>query len=201
MPHINLLPWREELRKRRQKDFGVLAFLVVLAMIAVVGAVHIQYNKMIDFQQDRNKYLESEIHKLDDKIKQIKDLDDQKRRLIARMEIIQQLQASRPEIVHLFDTIVKSMPDGVYYRKITQKNGVLVLQGVAQSNARVSSLMRNLDASPWLTDPKLLEIKAENIKGAGALRLSAFNLQVQQTNPNKPAEDQAGGGKAKGKAK
>lgn len=183
MPHINLLPWREELRKRRQKEFGVLGFATVVVALGIVALVHMQFNDEIEFQHQRNHYLQEQIAMLDRKIKQIKDLDEQRHRLIARMEIIQQLQASRPRIVHLFDTLVQTLPDGVYYRKIVQRGNLLTLQGAAQSNARVSSLMRNLDASQWLTKPNLLEIKAEKNKAAGKMRLSAFNLQVQQTNP------------------
>jgi len=195
MPHINLLPWREELRARRQKEFGVLAGVAVLLMGVIVGGVHLQYNNWIDFQKKRNDFLESEIKKLDKKIEEIQRLDEQKQNLIARMEIIQQLQSSRPEIVHVFDELVQTLPEGVYFQKITQQGREFTIQGIAQSNARVSSLMRELDGSDWLEDPGLLEIKADDKAGGEQFRLSSFGLKIKQTNPQaEAAEAQARAG-------
>jgi len=189
MPHINLLPWREELRRQRQKEFGLRVVLAVIAMLGVVALVHVQYNRMIEFQEERNAYLEEEIAKLDKKIEEIQDLDRERERLLARMRIIQELQASRPEIVHLFDELVATLPDGVYYKKIAQQGRSLTLEGIAQSNARVSSLMRNLDGSDWLADPNLIEIKAEQKEGPEELRLSSFALQVKQENARATSEE------------
>lgn len=184
MPHINLLPWREELRRRRQKEFGIRVAMAVVAMLGIVALVHMQYANKIAFQKERNEFLEQEIKKLDDKIAEIKALDEEKDRLIARMEIIQELQASRPEVVHLFDELVATLPEGVYYHKITQQARTLTLQGMAQSNARVSSLMRNLDDSDWLKSPSLIEIKADDKKDTGQFRLNEFSLKVKQSNPS-----------------
>lgn len=184
MPHINLLPWREELRRRRQKEFGIRVAMAVVAMLGIVALVHMQYANKIAFQKERNEFLEQEIKKLDDKIAEIKALDEEKDRLIARMEIIQELQASRPEVVHLFDELVATLPEGVYYQKITQQARTLTLQGMAQSNARVSSLMRNLDDSDWLKSPSLIEIKADDKKDTGQFRLNEFSLKVKQSNPS-----------------
>lgn len=184
MPHVNLLPWREELRKRRQKEFAIMSIAAVLSMLAIIMLVHLYFNGMIGYQQDRNRFLEQEISKLDKKIAEIKKLDNQKTRLIARMQIIQQLQASRPEIVHLFDELVQALPDGVYFTQVVQKDRQLTLNGMAQSNARVSSLMRNLAQSVWLEKPKLIQIKAQDKKVAGTFKLNAFNLRVNQSKPN-----------------
>ena len=181
MPHLNLLPWREELRKRRQKEFAVIAGAAVLSMLGIVFLVHLQFNSMISYQKARNQFLEHQIVQLDKKIKEIKGLEEQKQRLLARMEIIQELQASRPEVVHLFDELVKTLPDGVYFTKVTQTGRKLAIEGVAQSNARVSSLMRQLDSSPWLENPILVHIKADSKSGEGELqRLAAFSLRISQ---------------------
>ena len=178
MPRINLLPWREELRKRQQKEFGLTALAAaVLALLAVV-AVHFEMQDRIDFQRERNTYLETQIALLDRKIKEIQDLENEKARLLARMRIIEQLQSSRPEIVHLFDEFVDTLPDGVFYTQLTQRGP----NGVAQSNARVSSLMRNLDSSRFLGEPSLVEIKARNPQQpqSAGLRLSDFAMNVSK---------------------
>jgi len=180
MPRINLLPWREELRKRQQKEFGLTALsAAVVAAVLVVG-VHVEINNRIDFQRERNSYLEQQIGGLDKKIKEIEDLENEKKRLLARMQIIEQLQTSRPEIVHLFDEFVETLPEGVYYTRITQKGSGFNVVGVAQSNARVSSLMRNLDDSKFLTEPSLVEIKARKGSANLQLRLSDFSMNVSQ---------------------
>jgi len=133
MPRINLLPWREELRKRQQKEFGLTALgAVVLAALAVV-AVHFEIQGRIDFQRERNAYLEQQIAALDRKIKEIRELESEKRRLLARMQIIEQLQSSRPEIVHLFDEFVETLPEGVFYTTLAQRGPNFNLVGVAQS--------------------------------------------------------------------
>jgi type IV pilus assembly protein PilN len=194
MPHINLLPWREELRLRKQKEFGALAGVAVLVMAGVVFAVHLYFQGLIDYQGQRNAFLEAEILKLNKKIDEIKDLENEKERLLARMQIIQQLQSSRPEVVHLMDQLVDTIPEGVYYTKIQQKGRGLNLLGVAQSNARVSSLMRQLDASEWLEDPALQEVKREKAKDSGEdIRLSSFSLNIKQTEQKKPTEDEEAG--------
>jgi type IV pilus assembly protein PilN len=201
MPQINLLPWREELRQRRQKEFGVIALVAVLLMAGVVGLVHMQFSAMIDFQGQRNQFLEQQIAALDKKIKDIKTLEEEKERLIARMKIIQSLQSGRPEVVHLFDELVATMPEGVFYNRIIQRDRNLSLEGVAQSNARVSSLMRGMDGSTWLTSPRLDEIKAqaEQRPGQQELRINAFKMSVQQAAPKKE-EDEAPKG-ARGRAR
>jgi len=195
MPQINLLPWREELRTQRNKEFGVAAVVVALLMGGVVAGVHYYFAEEIKYQQRRNGFLEGETAKLDKKIKEIRDLEDEKERLLARMQIIQRLQSSRPEVVHLLDELVTTLPEGVYYTRIQQKGRDLNVQGVAQSNARVSSLMRQLDGSEYLANPALIEITAtsKKRKGAGeALRLSNFRLNVKQEEQKKASDDESG---------
>jgi type IV pilus assembly protein PilN len=186
MPRVNLLPWRVELRKQRQREFVSIAGLAALAMGGVVAAAHYQVDLWIDGQNRRNAYLDAEIAKLDERIGEIKNLEKEKENLLARMRIVEQLQTSRPEVVHLFTELVTTLPEGVHLTAVTQKDRSVTLDGAAQSSARVSSFMRNLDASPWLAAPDLKRIQAAASKEAGAIRLSQFQLVVTQTNPNAP---------------
>ncbi len=186
MPRINLLPWREELRKQRQKEFGIMAGLAVVLMAAVVALAHMQIAAMIEYQKRRNNFLEQEIVKLDEKIKEIRELEKEKEHLLARMRIVEQLQTSRPEVVHLFAEMVTSLPEGVYLTSLEQKGRSINLKGFAQSNARVSSFMRKLEASPWLKNPDLEEIRArvqQSNDVSSEMRLSAFSLVVSQATP------------------
>lgn len=182
MARINLLPWREELRKQKQQQF-----IVVSAGTAVVGALlvllaHMQFSGLIDKQNQRNQFLSNEIAALDKKIHKIKDLEKTKTALLARMDIIQQLQHSRPQSVHLMDQLVLTLPDGLYLHTITQKGNALTLSGSAQSNARVSAYMRNIDGSEWMDKPKLEVIKTRD----GDTRRSAeFVLRASQATPAK----------------
>ncbi len=159
MAHINLLPWREERRKEQLRQFLTLMGLSVVLMILIILAVHLQYSRMISNQEGRNRYLKKEIAVVEKQIREINNLAKEKKRLLARMEVIQQLQRNRPGIVHLFDEMVKVIPEGVYLTSLTQKGNNLTITGIAQSNARVSAYMRNIDASPWLTKPELTIIQ------------------------------------------
>ena len=195
MPQINLLPWRDELRKRREKEFIITAVIAALLMGGVVLGVHLHYESRIAYQNQRNQFIETEIAALDKKIKEIENLKKERDRLIARTNVIQNLQSGRPEIVHVFDELVTTLPDGVYYTKVAQKGRGLNLQGVAQSNARVSSLMRSLDTSTWFTNPSLIEIKSDS-KQEQSVRLSSFSLNVSQAEKKKKedaAEEGSGG--------
>ncbi len=187
MPRINLLPWREELRKQRQQEFGIMAAVAALLMGGIVAVAHIQVNAMIDYQNQRNEFLDKEVAKLDKKIKEIKDLEKEKENLLARMKIVEQLQTSRPEVVHLFDEMVTALPEGVYLTSLAQKKRKIALTGFAQSNARVSSFMRKLDASPWLESPDLQKIQSTQ---EGSVRVSKFSLSVKQSKPKKPKEEE-----------
>ena len=194
MPQINLLPWRDEQRKRREKEFIVTAVMAALLMGGVVLGVHLHYESRIAYQNERNKYVQSEIAELDEKIKEIENLKKERDRLIASTNVIQNLQAGRPEIVHVFDELVTTLPEGVYYTKVAQSGRALNLQGVAQSNARVSSLMRSLDISTYFTNPSLVEIKGDPAKKDLAARHPTFILNVSQAAPKKKDEEQAGSG-------
>ena len=190
MPQINLLPWRDEQRKRRQKEFIVSAVMAALMMGGVVLAVHLHYESRIAYQEQRNSFIETEIASLDKKITEIEDLKKERDRLIARTQVIQNLQSGRPEIVHVFDELVTTLPDGVYYTKVTQKGRGLNLQGVAQSNARVASLMRSLDTSTWFENPSLVEIKDDSqTQKESPVRLSSFILNVNQASRKKEGEE------------
>lgn len=179
MPHINLLPWREEERRRKQKEFNNIAVGAAALMLAIIGLVHMNVSGMIETQEGRNKFLQEEIGRVDKEIEEIKTLEQEKKALLARMQIIQELQSSRPGIVHLFDEIAKTIPDKAFLTKMTRKGDSLELFGIADSNDYVSEFMRRLNASPWFNNPKLLVIQTGKGRYADA---STFQLQVIQTN-------------------
>jgi type IV pilus assembly protein PilN len=162
MPRINLLPWREERRKQRQQSFNLLAAVVVGIGAVVVLAMYGLVSIAISNQDARNSYLKEQIAGLDKQIAQIKDLQDTKQQLLARMQIIEQLQQSRPTEVHVFDQLVKTLPPGVYLTHVVQKGNTLSLEGIAESSARVSAYMRNIDNSMWLSDPNLEVVQKDN---------------------------------------
>ena len=162
MPRINLLPWRDELRAQRRNQFyaamggafGVAALIVLIGILLMDG--------IIDAQRDRNELLEEEIAALDVVIKEIRDLEDKKERLVARMKIIEELQQSRPEVVHVFEEMVHTLPDGVYLTSIKQSGQRIEIKGAAESNTRVSAFMRNIDKSEWLEKPELEVVEVKN---------------------------------------
>jgi type IV pilus assembly protein PilN len=175
MPRINLLPWRDQQRRERK-----LAFFIALGVAAGVAAVvafaaYLLIGSMIDAQERRNERLRAQIKVLDKQIEEINDLEAQKQKFISRMQIIEKLQRSRPEVVHLFDELVKEMPDGTYLTSVKQSGTKLKLDGVAQSSTRVSALMRSISASQWLKDPEL-EVVQTKTDTAG----SSFVLDAQQ---------------------
>jgi len=184
MAHINLLPWREELRKEQTRQFITLMVISIMLTGAIMLLVHVNFAKSIDHQNQRNDILNKEIAKLESELKEIKDLEETKSKLLSRMEIIQSLQQKRPQIVHVFDEIVRTLPDGVYLNSIIQQGENLKFTGMAESNGRVSAYMRNIDASAWLTDPKLKVIEAKRKDGRG----SEFILEVKQTAPETPED-------------
>jgi type IV pilus assembly protein PilN len=193
MPRINLLPWRAELRKQRQREFVTLVGLTALAMAGVVALAHFQVETWIESQNARNAFLDAEIAQLDKKIQEIRDLEKEKENLLARMRIVEQLQTSRPEVVHLFTEMVQTLPEGVYLTGVSQKDRTVTFDGMAQSNARVSSFMRNIDNSAWLGVPDLKRIQAV-AKKDDPQKLSQFQMSVGQTNPNAAeAQGQKGG--------
>lgn len=172
---INLLPHREEGRKRARSHFFVVMGGAAVLGALIVGLMHTYYAEKIDAQAGRNQYLKTEIAKLDKEIAEINKLKDEIQALLARKQIIETLQADRAQTVHLLDDLVKRMPEGVYLRGLTQKGLRINVLGYAQSNARVSTLMRNIEASPWLENPELVEVKAANVDKR---RIAEFNMYM-----------------------
>jgi type IV pilus assembly protein PilN len=179
MPSINLLPWRQALRQRRRKEFliGIGAAVGLAALAALLA--HLTVSSMIDAQNRRNELLKAEIAELDKAIEQILALEDQKARMISRMQVIDTLQASRPEVVKLFDQIVSTLPEGVYLTSVKQAGKKIEFNGVAQSSTRVSAFMRNIDASESLSAPELKVIQTGSGAGPGA----QFTLFASQRAP------------------
>ncbi|SEL70121.1 type IV pilus assembly protein PilN [Pseudoxanthomonas sp. GM95] len=190
MAKINLLPWRAERRAQRQKEF--YGMLGMAAAISVVLALFIwfYYNGQIDGQNARNAFLQGEIVKVDAQIKEIDALDKQKDRLLARKKVIEELQANRSQMVHLFDSLVRTIPDGVVLSSIKQDGNILTLSGRSQSNARVSTYMRNLEGSGWMTKPVLSIIEAKNddktVQVPGRALPYMFTLKVELATPVDP---------------
>jgi type IV pilus assembly protein PilN len=182
MPRINLLPWRDVERKRKRQEFGVAAGAAVLLAVLTGFVLRWQYGSVIDDQNQRNQYLKDEITQIDKQIVEILDLEQQKQRLQSRIQVIEQLQRSRPEVVHLFDQMVRLLPDGVYLTSIKQTDKRIQIKGVAESSTRVSALMRNIDASEWLQDPSLEIVETKGTGDAGA----SFTLYANQKTTTAP---------------
>lgn len=180
MMRINLLPHREQKRAARQRQFAVLAGLVFGLAVVVALLGHTILSSRIDNQKNRNAFLQTEIVKLDKQIDEIKVLKEQIQALLARKKVVETLQGNRSQVVHLMDQLMRQLPDGVYLKAVKQTGNSINLQGYAQSNARVASLMRNLEASPWLVSPELIETKAATVNN---LRVSEFSLNVKLTSP------------------
>ena len=178
MTRINLLPWRELLRKEREREFYTIAIGAAFFMGLVIFYIHFHVAGMIETQNGRNLFLDQEIKKVESQIKDIKQLETEKSQLLARMKVIEELQSQRPQMVHLFDEVVKALPDGVYLTSIKQGGTSVEIEGVAQSNARVSAFMRNIDASHWLAEPKLNVIEA--MSGKDGQKGSKFILNLKE---------------------
>jgi type IV pilus assembly protein PilN len=176
MVRINLLPHREQKRQARQRQFVSLAIGLAVLGIAMVGLGHVVIAARIDNQASRNKLLQEEIVKLDEQIKEIDKLREQTQALLARKQIVETLQANRTEAVHLLDQLVRQLPDGLYLKSVKQNGGKVTLVGYAQSNARVSTLMRNIEGSPWLATPELVEIKSVPLEKQ---KINEFTLNLQ----------------------
>ena len=183
---INLLPHREERRKRARQHFYVLAGGTAIVGALIVFAVHVFYAKKIDAQDESNAFLKSEMAKLDKEIAEIDELKGRIQALLARKQVIETLQNDRAQTVHLLDELVRQMPEGVYLKSISQKGLRVNIVGYAQSNARVSSLMRNIEGSTWLERPELVEVKAASVDKR---RISEFNLylSLKRVVESKPA--------------
>ncbi len=186
MPRVNLLPWREELRQKRKKEFllGLLGAVLFGGLITYGYKLTVQ--AQIANQEQRNEILREEIALLDEQIEEINDLEAQKARLIARMEIIDQLQRSRPEVVHLFDELVETLPEGVYLRSVDQEGRRIEIQGTAQSSTRVSAMMRNIEDSEWMRAPGLDVI--DTVQQDGPQRVANFTIFAQQVSMTEDEE-------------
>ena len=178
MSQINLLPWREELREEKKKEFFTVLVGVVIIAAGIVFLAGRSMGVDIERQTGRNSYLVKEIKKLDQQNFEINQLEQKREELIERMGVIQSLQGNRPVIVRLFDELVRTLPDGVHYTSVTYKSGLLSIKGLAKSNNRVSDLMRQLDRSDWFSGPNLSSVKANPTYGAQA---SEFVLTVKLT--------------------
>ncbi len=185
MARINLLPWRAERRKLRQKEFTTMLGLAAGVAALVSFLIVSYYNGQIEGQENRNNYLREQITLVEAQIAEIEELDKKKANLLARKEVIEQLQASRSQMVHLFDQLVRTIPEGVRLTSIKQNGAELTLEGRAQSNARVSSYMRNLEESGWMANPDLTVIEA---KGDDKGLPNMFSLKVTLKTPSTPEE-------------
>ncbi|MEW6687900.1 MAG: PilN domain-containing protein [Pseudomonadota bacterium] len=181
---INLLPHREERRKRARTHFAVMAGMTAALGAVIVGAGWLVLSQRISDQEERNRFMKAEIAKLDKEIDEIKDVKDKIQALLARKQVIETLQTDRVQTVHLLDELVRQVPEGVFLKSVRQKGPGVHLVGYAQSNARVSTLMRNIESSPWLANPKLIEIKAVTL---GKMRISEFNMNLVLKRPTAPA--------------
>lgn len=187
MARINLLPWREERRRQLTQEFARQAVLGVILAAVVGGYGWYHARGLVEHQQERNKYLSDQIAVLQSEIEEIQALEQTRKQLLARMNIIQRLQQRRPQIVHLFFEIADTLPDGVFLTSVEQSGDSLTLEGRAESNARVSAYMRNLDASPWLKDPRLEVIETDKTD-----RVNAFTLHLAQSAPDEEGEGSSG---------
>ncbi|HEV7477381.1 MAG TPA: PilN domain-containing protein [Burkholderiales bacterium] len=194
---INLLPHREERRKRARQHFYVLAGGVGIIGILIVAAVHGFYSSRIETQIERNRFLKAENTKLDKEIAEIQKLKDEIQALLARKQVIETLQTDRATTVYMLEQLVRQMPEGVYLKSVVQKGTRINLLGYAQSNARVSTLMRNIEASPWLGSPGLVEVRASTVDRR---RVSEFNMNLSLKRPA-PEKDAPKGAPAKDAAK
>lgn len=186
MPRINLLPWRAAERKQRQQQFGVWTIMAMGVAGLVTLLVYLAMQGAIESQREKNALLKSEIEKLDAQITEILGLEAQRARMRARMEVIEKLQRSRPEVVHLFDQLARTLPDGVYLTSVKQTEKRLELKGVAQSSTRVSALMRNIDASEWMENPELEVVESKKGQALG----SDFTLFATQVGVQLPGEEE-----------
>ncbi len=186
MATINLRPWREELREEKKKEFVVILGVVVALAFILVFLWSSLVNSQINNQKSRNRLLETELTQLDKQVKEIRALRKTREELIDRMKVIQDLQGKRPAIVHVFDEFVRAMPEGVFLEELERSGGVLKFKGTAESNQRVSALMRNLNKSAWFTAPNLTKVEAGGELGEHS---SLFDITVKITDPKDVKKD------------
>jgi type IV pilus assembly protein PilN len=184
---VNLLPHREIKRAARRRQFNYLLLAALVLAVGIVGLGQAWISASLANQDERNAFLETEITKLDAQIKEIKKIKEETRTLLERKQVVETLQSNRTEVVHLFDEIIRVLPEGLYVKSVKQTGDVIELTGYTQSSARVSTLMRNLEDSPWFEHPTLIEIKAAVVNN---LRANEFNLTVKQTKQQADGEKQ-----------
>lgn len=184
---INLLPHREIKRAARRRQFGVLLVSALVLAAGVIGLGQAWISNRQAVQEERNAYLQQEIAKLDIQIKEIRKIKEETRALLERKQVVETLQSNRTEVVHLFDEIIRILPEGLYVKSVKQSGNQIELLGYTQSSARVSTLMRNLEDSPWFEQPSLVEIKAATVNN---LRAHEFNLKVMQSKQKLEGESQ-----------
>ena len=211
MAKINLLPWRQELKKQRQQEFIVINAAVALSAAAIIMFFHLVLSSQLSDQEERKAYIQSEIATLDGQIKQIDDLQARKEELLARMKVIQDLQGRRPVIVRVFDELARNMPNKVYLSSVKREGDKFVIEGYAESNTQVSSLLRNLNASTWFKNPVLSNVVAEEAKetkGGKVVKVSsdakknnrfALTVELEAPEPD-PTEEKTGVSKTKKEA-
>lgn len=190
MIRINLLPHREIKRAARRRQFNYLLALTLVLAAGVIGLGQIWISSRLDNQEERNSVLTLEIAKLDSQIKEIKKIREETQALLERKQVVETLQSNRTEVVHMFDEIIRVLPEGLYIKSAKQTGSEIQLLGYTQSSARVSTLMRNLEDSPWFEQPTLVEIKAATVNN---LRANEFNLKVKQTKQQIEGEKQEAG--------
>ncbi|GGC91483.1 PilN domain-containing protein [Halopseudomonas salina] len=182
MARINLLPWREQLREERKKEFMTVLVLIIIFAGGLVFLGDRFLNGKIDHQNARNEFLQKEITLLEARIKEIEQLQARRTQLLDRMKIIQDLQGNRPIIVRVFDELARTLPDGVHFDSLGMQGPTISIKGRAESNSRVSNLMRQMDASDWLTSPNLTAVRA--VTSGGLDQANVFELSVKQTEPS-----------------
>lgn len=196
MARINLLPWREERRRERTQQFVVMLGVAAVVAVLVSFGGKLFMDDWLEYQQSRNSYLEAQIAEMDRKIREIEKLEETRARLLARKEIIEELQRSRSEMVHLFDELARTIPDGVYLTSIGQSGSTLTLDGVAESSARVSAYMRNIEASEWIHRPVLQVVETVERQGEGRVRQFTLqaDLKAESEDEGSDVFDEEGGG-------
>lgn len=193
MPSINLRPWREELRAERQKQFVSTLIGIVIVAAGLVFLWQDYVGSQIEYQSSRNAYLKTSMVDLDKKIKEIKELRTEKQKLLDRMKVIQDLQGTRPIIVRVMDELVRSLPDGLYYTSLERKRDEISIIGMAESNNRISGLMRNFESSQWFASPNLKDVSAVTTAGNDT-SLNSFDLTVKQVTPVLSSDADSGKG-------
>ena len=191
MARINLLPWREELRKQYWREFVTSIGVAVVLTLVILGGVHLYIESLKEYQNKRNEMIQTQITILNKRLKEIKEIEEKKDRLLAKIDVIQRLQQSRPQIVHLFDELAKTAPEGIYLTNFKQSGNKLTMNGMAQSNARVSAYMRSIDVSPWIQSPHLNVIQSGRATKTG--HSNSFIMLATQGEKKKKQTD---GGKS-----